>query len=373
MSDRVRNLIVGFTAIGGLACLAALLMLFGYVPAWLEGGYVVKVQLPDAANLNRGSRVKMSGVDIGRVESVDLLSPASQGVMVVTKIREEVGVPQGVKASVRPTLLGGSPNLEFDIAHQPGAPAAAVLARDGSAFVIGQTASLTSEIGQQLKGGIDQLGAKLDSAIAEPKKNLAELADQFRDLSREWTKVGKNIAELTEPRKPVDVDDPNASVTGNLATVLARADDRLMEMKATIDGLNKWVADEQLRSDFRDTVANAKTASANLAETAKEANKLVARAGGSLDKVDAAVDSARTSIDQLSKRYIAAADDLSGAVLAMRKTIDEAREGNGTLGKLIKDPSLYNNLNDSVKRLDSALTDMKLLIQKWEKEGIIKF
>lgn len=373
MTDRVRNLVVGLTAIAGLAAFATLLMLFGYVPDWLEGGYEVRVQLPDAAGLNKGSRVKMSGVDIGRVDGVELLTPASRGVMVVTKIRETVGVPADVRAGVKPTLLGGSPNLEFDIGHLAASAAPAELNRDGSAVIVGQTASLTGEIGQQLKTGINQLGAKFDDAIASPRKDLTRLVDSFEKLSIQWAAVGENVNKLTEQRTPADVDKSSGALKGNLTTVLARADERLAEMQEAIKGLSAWAGDQQLRTDFRDTVANAKVASASLVDTAKEANKLVARAGGSLDKVDAAVDSARANIDQLAKRYIAAADDLSGAVQSMRKTIDEARDGQGTLGKLIKDPSLYNNLNDSVKRLDTALTDMKLLIQKWEKEGIIKF
>ncbi len=51
-------------------------------------------------------------------------------------------------------------------------------------------------------------------------------------------------------------------------------------------------------------------------------------------------------------------------------TIDEARNGNGTIGKLVKDPQLYNNLADAVQRVDQSMTELMLLLEKWKAEGI---
>ena len=47
MSERMQNILVGFTAMLAMAGLAMLLMLFGYMPRMLEEGYRVKVDMSD--------------------------------------------------------------------------------------------------------------------------------------------------------------------------------------------------------------------------------------------------------------------------------------------------------------------------------------
>ena len=85
MEDRKRNVAVGFTAVSGLAGLVVLLLLFGYVPQFLEKGYLLNIRLPDAGGLHRDSRVTLRGIDIGRVEEIKLLPPPSTDVHVIVK------------------------------------------------------------------------------------------------------------------------------------------------------------------------------------------------------------------------------------------------------------------------------------------------
>ena len=358
----------GAALIMAIVILAALLMLFGYVPDFLERGYSVNVNMLDAGGLTAGSRVKLNGLDIGRVLAIQLKPKVNEGVIAVILIRDEFEIPRGVSASVSQSLIGGSPSLILDATQLKTPEELAPLNRDGSGSLTGASASLTG-----------QLASQLQAALEGPKRNLEQLVKDFNELATAWTEVGKNVRDLTTPRPPGEVDEPNGKMA-NITTVLARADSRLAEMKQVLDGLNAWVNDAKLRDDVklavanvRDTSASIKDAAANIKDVSADAKQFTGRLNTSLDKVDSLVDSARTDVDQLTKRYVAVADDLSKAIQAAKMTMDQAREGDGTVGKLIKDPALYNNLNDSVKRLDSALIDMKLLIQKWEKEGIIKF
>ena len=47
-----------------------------------------------------------------------------------------------------------------------------------------------------------------------------------------------------------------------------------------------------------------------------------------------------------------------------------ARTGDGTVGKLMKDPQLYDGLADAAKRLDEALAKVNLLLDKIRAEGL---
>jgi phospholipid/cholesterol/gamma-HCH transport system substrate-binding protein len=43
----------------------------------------------------------------------------------------------------------------------------------------------------------------------------------------------------------------------------------------------------------------------------------------------------------------------------LRDTIDSINQGNGSLGKLVKDPALYNHLNDAVANIDDVVAQIK--------------
>ena len=64
------------------------------------------------------------------------------------------------------------------------------------------------------------------------------------------------------------------------------------------------------------------------------------------------------------------ADDLSKSIEQANKLLAAANSGKGTVGKLVYDPALYENLDDSAKRLQLMIDEARLLIEKWKKEGL---
>lgn len=367
MTDRSRHVIVGITALGGVAGFIGLMVLFGYVPNFLEKGYTVTVRMPEAGGVTEGSRVKLSGIDVGRVLTVQLDEPASKGVIIKALVRHEFKIPVGVEGTVEQALIGGSPALSLDITHLDPNITHESIAQDGTAEIKGKVSSLTGQLAEQMQ-----------SALAGPSEKIDVLIGHFETLSLEWTAVGKNINELTAARNPADVDDGKAAA--NLATVLARADARLGEMKELLVGVQGWLNDEELKKDLRTTMANVRDASGDIKTVAADfkvvttdAKQISGQLKGTVTKLDGVLDTAGGNIDQLTKRYIAVADDMSRSLNAMHKTIEQARTGDGTVGKLLNDPALFNNLNQSAKRMDEALKDLQLLIKKWEKEGLLNF
>ena len=329
MSEKKINIIVGITALVGLAGTMCLLLLFGHVPAWLESGYEVAVRINNASGLTQDSRVRLSGIDIGRVISVRLRGGTQQGVEAITLINDEVRIPAGVRVRAESPLLGSSPTLAFDVDHLTPQEMTQSLPADGSAVLEGESLTL-----------ISQFAGHLEAAIQEPARKFAQLTDRFDQLSAEWTMVGSNLNRLIEVRSVDDVDSGAASA--NLATVLTRADDRLKQLQSTLEGINQWATDQTLREDIAATAVNARQLTQSLGE----------------------------SVDRLTNRYVAVADDLSGVVETMRLVLDKAQSGQGTIGKLFHDPALYNNLNDSAQRLEKTLDEIRLLVQKWKAEGL---
>lgn len=328
MDERRRNIVVGLTTVAGVIGLVALLMLFGYLPGFLERGYLIRVELPRAAGIHPDSRVRYSGIDIGSVESVRLQEPPETGVVVTARINPGVRIPRQARASVVSQLLGGGASLDFSLV-EPLPPDAQYLPTDNTAIVDGDIPDLASTLAQELR-----------DALEEPVANLERVSTQFEQLSREWTQVGANVNRLLEARDPAAVD--AGEMAGNVATIVARLDQRLAELRTVLAGVNAYVADEQLRDDIRQTAANAR-------------------------EITASVDQ---NLETLVEHYVAVADDLSQTLAMMRATVEQARQPDGTLGKLLADPQLYNNLNDAAQRLQQAIDEARLLVEKWKSEGL---
>jgi phospholipid/cholesterol/gamma-HCH transport system substrate-binding protein len=341
MTEAKRNLAVGVTVLAGLVSLAVLLILFGYLPAALNPRYAVTIDVPDAAGLTQGAAVGYRGINVGEIRSIRLRTdPRHRGVEIVAMLREDVALPAELHAEiVTAAFLGGSRLVLAEDDTLSGDP----LPRDGSARLRGRVLS-----------PLDAMGGDLAKAITGPIQRIGGIIDRYDALAVEWREVAVNLRAITDARTPDQVDAGDGPAT--LASILARADSRIAELKQAIAGINRYVDDDQLRNDVKATVANAREMS-----TAGKA---------SMARVDDAVAEITTSVQALEKRYVAAADDLSAAVGDARKLINQAREGDGTAGKLIQDPALYDNLTDAAQRMNLVLQRLELLFDKWRDEGV---
>lgn len=328
MEDTRRNIAVGFTAIAGLVGLAVLLMLFGYLPAMLEGGYDVKIRLSDAGGLHRGSRASFRGIDVGQVKSIDLLKPPESSVMVTVRVRDVIDLPAGTTAQLQSALLGGNTTVNFKPGESDEASPPVLLPKDGSAIIDGEAATAVGMMAKELR-----------AALSEPMEQFGEVADRVEILAATWDELGANLRNLTAPIDP-DTDTADRAVT--LPSILERTDARLTELKGVLEGLNAYVNNEELRENINAAAANAR----------------------------GMTESVTTGVNDLSKRYIALADDMSKTLETLDKLVDSANSPDGTLGKFLTDPALYDNLNDSAQRLEKLMEEAQLLLQKWKAEGV---
>ena len=337
MNDRARNLLVGLTSLTALIGLAVLMMAFGYVPGIFEDTYPIRVALPQAYGLSEGSRVEVNGIDIGRVDIIELQVPASRGVIVTAAIESDVALPEGTHAIVTSPLIGGGGTMSLIV---NGGTEARSLARDGTAVIAGRSGSLT-----------DSLTSELSATLEGPFADFSRIANSFEEVSTDIRAAAQNLNGLIEPRGVEAVDAGEAA--GNAATVLARADQRLAQMQRTLDHLESTLGDPKFQEDLRVTAANIRNVSD--------------KASTMMDELDGTLDE---SINALRNRYIALADDMSGAVASMRGMLDDTRGGSGTIGQLLTNDRLYKNLNDTAERASQTMDEVRLLIEKWKAEGL---
>ncbi len=340
MKERTRNLVVGLTAIAGLLALAYLIFIFGEMPAWTGEFYRVQFTIADASGLTEGSRIRLAGVDVGEIEQIRLHENPSLGVRMLGRIEADYEIPAGSKALAEGSLLGGAAALNI-IPPPPDAPPAALapLPKTGEGVIEARSVSITRQLSEMTEG--------LGGGLEEQLENFSRVSESILKLSAEYTELGKELRGLVAVRDLAAVDAGRASP--NLYTALARADKRLQELAETTRKLNALIGDEQMIENLRATVANARQFTENATELTENAG----------DQLQA-----------LTKRYIAVADELGQSLDSLNLLLAQARTGQGTLGKLMQDPELYNAFTDAAYQLNDALKEARLLIQKWKAEGL---
>jgi phospholipid/cholesterol/gamma-HCH transport system substrate-binding protein len=149
----------------------------------------------------------------------------------------------------------------------------------------------------------------------------------------------------------------------------------ITEMVSTLDSLaiqlHKLFSPE-FNADIQGTVANARHITGDLSEitgaekkSIKEALENLTRFTDMLAANSSQLDSTLKNLESISDTLAAA--DLGRSLASLKNSLQSAdsllhnmNQGNGTAGKLMKDDSLYVNLNNSMKNLDLLLEDLRL-------------
>jgi phospholipid/cholesterol/gamma-HCH transport system substrate-binding protein len=178
---------------------------------------------------------------------------------------------------------------------------------------------------------------------------------------------------------------PSGVPTGLLDLVTNRLDPTLNEVKTTLRSIDtvllsvNGVFDANTRGNLQGVIANANFATGHIVETTYELQKILNSQTGALAKTlnnaslfsQSIADSreryaniianlesttqtlSRMELDRTIRKFNQAADSLQIA-------INRLNDKNGTVGALLNDRGVYNNLNASVNSLNLLLQDLRL-------------
>lgn len=345
---------VGLFVLGGLACLGALIVMFGQTRGLFGKRYIVTAKFDRVAGVRAGTDVTLSGVWVGSVVDIQMVDrqQPSKGVRVQLDIAPEYSIPADSQAVVETPLMG-----QATINIVPPAQTTELLAQDGKG-------EITGVIKGPLESVIDP--AFMD-AIEQTTRQIGMLAEAMRPMS-------KAIQDLLEQRTIAQVEQSTGTskeITANLYTAVERLH-RVLKHFDTVLG------DPATQSNVKDTLANFKAASedakvavANFKAFSDEAQKTIASARVVMTKVDSTVDVTRGYIDELGRKLVNNTDQLSRFLDYMNVAGQNVAEGQGTIGMLLRDPKFYDELMLTVQRLGEAAAELQVLVKQWQKQGLL--
>jgi phospholipid/cholesterol/gamma-HCH transport system substrate-binding protein len=178
-----------------------------------------------------------------------------------------------------------------------------------------------------------------------------------------------------------DFDDKNLAVNGDtlksdvkkgltdlVAEKLTPLQEKVEKMVVNADLLLKNlndVLDTKSKENLKSSISNLNETLAGFNTAAKNVNTILADNKGKIDGTLSnlnKVSSDFTKIsDSLSKANLGQiVKNLEKTLVSVDKIMSEVQSGKGTFGKMIKDESLYNNLDKTSKELELLLQDVRL-------------
>jgi len=243
---------VGAFVLGGLSLLATAIFLLGDVS--FEKRYTLYGQFSDVANLSKDAPVKLSGVEVGQVRSIEL---SDGGARVTMSIRRGVDIYNDALFQIGSTGIIGSKYLQVDQGTR-------------SQGVIAANSTIRGEdpvsIEKSLTKALAKLEKLLDGFTKEgPRGTLADNMTETVANVREMTANLNDLIETTKPKLEKALGRTD-DITEKLDSLLAKSNNMMASLETSKGAVGALLHDEKVKEDVKETIASVKEA----AGTAKD-------------------------------------------------------------------------------------------------------
>lgn len=314
------------TKLGLFAFLVLAITIWGYY--YLKGRnllaskQVFYVEYADIGELMISSPVKISGYQVGTVSAIELDETDLQTVRVSLIVDSGIRIPASAKAMIEPAgIMGGAVIvLRFD------RPCQGEDCADSGDVLQGGTASLMSKMLDE-----DQLSSYMEKLKAE----LSTVMDTLDVMSQDpnsRTLVGGSLYDTRQILENTRVTTAELAVLVNrVGAQLTRVMDDLQTVTGGLRSSNKDIGG--ILGNTHAITAQVKDA--DLGATISASRETMAR-------ID-------TSVAELAK-----------VTAELQVVLERINKGEGTVGKLVQDPAMYENLLRTSKNIELLLQDVRL-------------
>ena len=209
------------------------------------------------------------------------------------------------------------------------------------------------------KQGSIMVEADVDQQLRIPKGSSAEIVSDMLGNVKVNLLLANNPRERVNPGETID-GGINDGALGQMKDMVPVVMSILPKIDSIAHTLNILLADPAIAQ----SVHNVQTVTSNLTTTTRELNTLLAGLNrdipGMVKRANGVLDNTKTLTANLNKV------DVAGTMAKVDATLDnvhqfttQLNDQQGSLGKLLHDPSLYNSLSRTMKSADSLLIDLK--------------
>lgn len=348
---------VGLFVLVGLLLFAALSVQVGGFRWLTERGYEVSVVVPSASGIDQKTVVEIAGIKVGEVKAIRLEESRAR---IVMRIQRDVRIPVDSQVAIKTRGLLGAKYIEIipGSAHRT-EPAAAGSPSSrsgavgpGEAVALGRAGSPErerdgrfippgGEIRQTVPTvGTDQLVQQFSTIADDVKAVTASLRAALgtREGEQQLKQIVANIAELSV----------------NLSRLVAQNDQKVASLIDNLEAFSRDLREVSStnKQDVQATLANLHRFSDALADRSPEILANLQSLSTSLNEL---VKENRQNVTQGLENVKNAAARLDKTLESVASVTQKIDEGQGTLGRLVNDEEIAENLSAAAAGIGELL------------------
>jgi ABC-type transporter Mla subunit MlaD len=426
MNEQSMRFRIGVFVMAAILLLSVLVILFGGVPTVFKAQDRYTIVFDHATGVAKGTPVRRSGVRIGQVQNVNLDDDTGK-VRVTIMIDRPHVLYEGDNPVLMHGALSGDTSIDFVGPSSPPSQEAPDNERSQnmeSAIVpVAWTAAQAKDKqgppppqppartpvppGTEFKGvsgpdvsnllqQLSTLGPPAQDAFAEMRRTLEiirrntplmeETLRAYRDLAKTSNEI---LPEVRRTNEEIMITSRNWAKLGERLDVLVQANQE--KFVKTLDGLSDTITrvgnvlSEENQRNMASILKNISAGTRNFESIAqntddflKETRTLIRRINDSLLQTDQILADLRQATKPIAEHTESIARNLDETTDKLNRTLTDVRallqsinQSDGTIQRLLADPSLFNNLNEAacmltrtLPRVDRILGDVEVFADK---------
>lgn len=328
MDERVVQFRVGVMVVATVIIAAILALLFGELPARIQGQYTVYIHFDDASGVSRDTPIRLSGILIGRVRDVTFAE--EEGVIVTASINNDVRLRHNQVCRVVGSLLGGDAELQFVRARDEQLPD--TLIQDGE-LIAGVVAADPLTV-------IGNLEGELSVAI----RSIGSTSDEVGRLAGQISTFVENNGE-------------------QFNRIVAKSEQTLDSLQRTIGDAESIIGDPELQADLRAALNDLPLAISEVREAINGMRNTVQLADRNLENLEGFTRPLGERGQEIISRFeqvTGRLDELANEFTQFGRALNNP---NGSLGRLLNDPEMYENVNSAVTNIERLSRELRPVIR----------
>ena len=293
-----REIKIGIFLAGAFLLLAVFIFIAGDLSTWFQKpGYELSVLFPSATGLEKRAAARLAGVKIGYVKDIRLDERKAR---VVLAVWPKYQVPRGSRATLASIGLVGERYIEISPSDQ------ADFLKPGETIEAGVTV------------GFDQIGGL-----------AASIGDELKAVTR-------SLREMTDEE-----------AKQNLSAILKNLNAFSLELSEFM-AANKG----ELETGIQSASQAAKGFDQKLGEISRNLNETIAAVKTIATENE---DSIKSSLQKLEEVL----DELQESVRLLKNSLEKIDKGEGTVGKLVQDPALYDEARETLGQVKGTMEPLR--------------
>jgi phospholipid/cholesterol/gamma-HCH transport system substrate-binding protein len=313
---------VGVFVIGSALSFAAFLQVVSTRAIDGAGSYEVSAMFDDVLGLEKKSPVQIAGIDVGRIERVELAGGRAKVTMVIDGSVELYDDASIEKVAI--SMLG-----DYKLSIEPGGGA-----------------------------GVARLADKGEIKKVKSLSSTDEIIEEVRTMTQAMRGLIAGQDGKPSPLEAIvgDVRGSAAAARTVLEVVSANIGDNTAKLDQILENVNRFTRDLSQISAGRD-----RDIAAIIADTRKVAHS-IANTADAVEQMVAGRDKAE--ITESVKSLRATAQAMNRSVESLASILDKIDRGDGTLGRFVNDEDVYDEIEEAAEGINSVVGGISRL-QTW--------